>query len=103
MGGGSLKRGPPLVKRDLGYRFLPYCKWVGGGLSGLMGGLSGLMFNPLKWVDGSEVVVSAKKFLSKNVKFDVFEIEMTTTFSLGNQRKVYLFVNLSLLCIKYII
>ena len=66
-------------------------------------GLSGFMSYPLKWVCGSEVVVSAKKFLSKNDKFDVFEIEMTTTFSLENQRKVYLFVNLSLLCIKYII
>lgn len=68
-----------------------------------MGGLSGFMIHPLKWVYGSEVVVSAKKFLSKNVKFVIFEMEVTTPFSLGNQRKVYLFVNLSLLCIKYII
>nr|DAX50966.1 MAG TPA: hypothetical protein [Caudoviricetes sp.] len=32
MGGGSLKWGPPLVKRDLDYRFLPpalkWVKWV---------------------------------------------------------------------------
>nr|DAM59254.1 MAG TPA: hypothetical protein [Caudoviricetes sp.] len=30
MGGGSLKWGPPLVKRDLEYRFLPRFKWVSG-------------------------------------------------------------------------
>lgn len=38
MGGGSLKWGPPLVKRDLDYRFLPR------------------IVNPLKWVCGSEWV-----------------------------------------------
>lgn len=96
MGGGSLKWGPPLVKSDLDYRFLPPI------VSGFVG-LSGFMVPPLKWVCGSGVVVSAKKFLSKNDKFVVFENELTTLFSLGLQRKVYVFVNLSLLNIKYII
>lgn len=39
MGGGSLKWGPPLVKRDLDYRFLPR------------------IANPLKWGCGSDRVV----------------------------------------------
>lgn len=95
MGGGSLKWGPRSSKETW---IIVFCPIVSGFV-----GLSGFMLYPLKWVCGSGVVVSAKKFLSKNVKFDVFEMEVTTTFSLGNQRKVYLFVNLSLLYIKYII
>nr|DAW61393.1 MAG TPA: hypothetical protein [Caudoviricetes sp.] len=27
-GGGSFKWGPPLLKRDLDYHFLPFFKWV---------------------------------------------------------------------------
>ena len=46
MGGGSLKWGPPLVKRDLDYRFLPDLKWVCRGLSGFV--------LHVKWVCPSE-------------------------------------------------
>ena len=46
MGGGSLKWGPPLVKRDSDYRFLPQ------------------IVNPLKWVGGSEGFAFLSKMTS---------------------------------------
>lgn len=52
MGGGSLKWGPPLVKRDLDYRFLPRSiyplKWVCG-----LGGVFKFVKIGNKWVSVS--------------------------------------------------
>lgn len=63
MGGGSLKWGPPLVKRDLDYRFLPPhaykfftislpFKWVSSSEWGCV-----FVKNDVKWVCDSEGVV----------------------------------------------
>lgn len=103
MGGGSLKWGPPLVKRDFDYRFLPLF------LSGFVrqkvldvfgkkiknGKING------KWVCASAKIKKfAKKRFDKNGKFAVFETVLTTPFSLELQRKVYPFVNLPVYYIK---
>lgn len=92
MGGGSLERGPPLVKRDSDYRFLPFSKrGVDTHLSGYVV-LSGFVVFG-NWVCNSEWVCGfGVKILDSFDKFDVFVKKVTTTFSLGYQRKVYLFV-----------
>ena len=62
MGGGSLKWGPPLVKRDSDYRFLPR------------------IIYPLKWVGGSEGLA----FLSKLTKSEfAFLSKLTTSGFVG--------------------
>ena len=54
--------------------------------------------NEVKWVCGSEwVCVYDAKSLDSFGKFDVFETEVSTTFSLERQRKVVLLDNLPLL------
>lgn len=83
MGGGSLKWGPPLVKRDLDYRFFPrsiyplkwvcWSEWV-------------CVFVKIdnKWVCWSEWVYGfLRNFLVSFDKFVVFETVVTTHFSLG--------------------
>ena len=78
MGGGSLKWGPPLVKRDLGYRFfavfrkefftisLPF-KWVNGPEWVCV-----FVKNIVKWVIGTEwvcVFVKTKLSFLTNLSF----------------------------------
>ena len=59
-------------------------------LSGYVG-LSGLPFLASGYVFLSGYALLGVEFLDIFVKFDVFENKVSTTFSLENQRKVYLF------------
>ena len=78
MGGGSLKWGPPLVKIDPDYRFLPLF------LSGFVGRcIFEFDKNFVKWVCDSDAN-SFVAFVELDVfgKFDVFENKVSTDFSL---------------------
>ena len=81
--------GSPARQKRLGLSF--FKRGADTHLSGFVG-LSGLPFLASGFVFLSGFVLLGVKLLDIFDKFVVFEMKVTTTFSLENQRKVYLFV-----------